>query len=72
MEPNQRPMTRDELLAYVATLGHRSAKLYYSADSIVMECEDTLSEDFQLAAAVLAVFEERARQWKGEEKLGDG
>lgn len=53
-------MTRDVLLAYVTTLDLDFRKLFYQMDRYMVEFPDTLSEEFQLAASIVKVFEERA------------
>ncbi len=54
-------MTRNELLAYVETLEPRMQAIYHVADQFVRQAADTLDESFQVAAAVMTVFEERAK-----------
>lgn len=58
-------LTRVDLLRYVGTLDRRVARLFFEADSVVVQSADTLSEEFQIAADVVVVFERRARQFLG-------
>ena len=53
-------MTRPELLAYVESLSPDARDLFRLADAMARDVEDTLSEEFQIAAAVLDVFRARA------------
>jgi hypothetical protein len=57
------PVTRDKFLEYVATLPIGTRGFFYVASAHVDETTDTLSKEFQIAAAILNVFEERAAQW---------
>lgn len=56
-------MTRDVLLMYIDTLEHETRWLFYRADQIVKEARDTLTEEFQLASAVVDAFTKRAEEW---------
>lgn len=54
-------MTRDDLLRYVSTLGPETQALFHQCDSLEKESSDTLSEEYQIAAAILEIFNERAK-----------
>ncbi len=54
---------RPDLLRYLATLDADARKLFDLADDVAKCTEDTLSEEFQIAASVLDVFDKRAVQW---------
>lgn len=51
--------TQDEMKAYLATLEPEIADLYKSADGYCQTTDDTLSEEFQLAASIVEVFRKR-------------
>lgn len=55
-------MTREVLLSYVASLDKRMWFLFREADAIVIETRDTLSDEFQIAAEIVSVFERLAKQ----------
>lgn len=55
-------MTETEILAYVASLGDPLPEIYQAADLFCLCADDTLSEEFQIAAEVLAAFERRAQR----------
>lgn len=63
--PADRPLppTRDKVLAYVATLSPAVQAIYRAADDIMLCEEDTGSEEFQFAALVLEMVNERTKQW---------
>lgn len=51
---------RDQLLAYVDGLGADARRLFNLADGMELAEPDTLSEDYQVLAEVLGVFQRRA------------
>jgi hypothetical protein len=53
-------MTRPELERFVAQLDPTLREIYRVARQFVRDCEDTLSSDFQIAAAVVKAFEDQA------------
>jgi hypothetical protein len=53
-------MTRPELERFVAQLDPALQAIFRAADRFVRDCEDTLSSDFQIAAAVVKAFEDQA------------
>jgi hypothetical protein len=57
-------MDRDDLNKYLDSLSPPFRALFYQVEDFCRECADTLDEEFQLAAAIEAVFWERARQRK--------
>ena len=56
------PVMRDRLERYVARLPERFQDVFYWADRELISNPDTLSEEFQLAAAVFDVYEGRAAE----------
>jgi hypothetical protein len=56
-------MIRPDLLRYIDTLDEDARKLFLLADNMHKCIEDTSSEEFQIWASVLDVFDERAKQW---------
>ncbi len=56
------PLTRDELSAYVDSLDPELRRIFAAAYQFAREAADTLADDFQLAAAVVALFGEYARR----------
>ena len=54
-------MTRTDLLNYIETLDEPVRRLFYEADMFVINSADMLSEEFQIAADVVAIFEMRAK-----------
>ncbi len=64
-----RHITRDDVLAYVQGLEQGMRELWTIADAHSLENEDTLSEEFQIAAAVVDIFWSRARE-KGNDTGG--
>ncbi len=55
--------TKTDFDAYMGTLNDVVWPMQKLAADIVLVSRDTLSEEFQLAAAVCKVFEDRARAW---------
>lgn len=55
-------MTRTDLLQYIRSLNYDAQKVFYLADRMVIETDDTLSDEFQLAASVVALFEKKAEE----------
>ena len=49
-------MTRHDLLKFVASLDAETQKIFKIADELVNVTEDTLGDDFQIAASVVDVF----------------
>ncbi len=56
-------MTRLDLLRYINTLEEDARKLFLLANDMHKCIDDTLSEEFQIAAGVLDVFDVKAKQW---------
>lgn len=56
-------MTDNDMERYLATLDPAVRHWHQKADWFVIEAADTPSEEFQLAACILNVFEERAKTW---------
>ncbi len=62
--------TLEDVRRYVAELAPEVRTLYAAASAIAKETPDTLSEEYQLAAAIEALFWERAdrqRLWQMSE-----
>lgn len=56
-------MTRDKLLEFVGTLGPSMQQVYHLAEEYVKTIDDTLDDEWQLAAEIVAAFEDRAEVW---------
>ncbi len=54
-------MTQDQLLAYIEKLPEQFQAIFRFADLFARDAADTLDEEFQIAASIVAVFEERAK-----------
>jgi hypothetical protein len=50
--------TKSDIEAYLEPLDQRLSKIYDIADGLATETEDTLSDEFQLAAGVTILFSE--------------
>jgi hypothetical protein len=59
-------INREQLLEYVRTLPEWLQQVFLDADRQQIEIEDTLSEEFQLAASICDVFSARAEQYGGD------
>lgn len=55
-------LTRPVLLKFVAELDGPLQRIFHLADRCVIEARDTLSEEFQIAASVVDLFTERAKE----------
>ena len=53
-------MNRDILFEYIKTLTPKFQKLYTTCENFMMEEDDTLTEEFQIASAIVDVFIKRA------------
>lgn len=63
-------MTRLDVLKYVESLEPEIKMLFHCADMYMVASADTLSEEFQLAAAIENLFIERAKeQWKRNKEV---
>lgn len=66
-------MTHDDVLAYVETLEPDAKSIFASAQTVFYakaDC-DTLCEEFQIAASVLKIFDDRVKEkleWRKESK----
>lgn len=54
---------RDQLKSYIAILDYDLKQLFKRVDYLLSYSEDTLSEEFQIAADIMSVFEKRAIEW---------
>ncbi len=57
-------MTLTEFQTYFDTLSLEAQQLFTAADRMVMQIDDTLSEEFQIATAVRDVFTKRAEAYR--------
>ena len=65
LTPIQPGLTREDMNRYLATLSPDCVRMYVMADLLVKCTDDTLTEDFQLAASVREVFYARLSDWPG-------